>query len=279
LVAEYAAVVSVGVESFDWRTQGDEWVHRVGECLAEIEGFSVTGHRYEYDGTTEPFIEFTGVGPGGATFDTRLVIIPLQEGIYVAIVGKAEEPDEAVAEAWAQAARCATARLGGSGTDFRWTAILAPPSPRIGGAEPTLEGDATVGVFRLVPVGPPLPPLGQRQRVAPAGGDAAPHGRRAPALGARGPAGAARRHPAWMVGQPRPSSGRPDWRLGHPVLAGPPIAVATQGEVAMAGTRHRGRPAVRAALGDGRHRGRWTAVCGSDRRLAEDRTCQSLVPR
>jgi len=118
LVAEYAAVVSVGVESFDWRTQGDEWVHRVGECLAEIEGFSVTGHRYEYDGTTEPFIDFTGVGPGGATLDTRLVIIPLQEGIYVAIVGKAEEPDEAAAEAWAQAARCATARLGGSGTDF-----------------------------------------------------------------------------------------------------------------------------------------------------------------
>ncbi len=37
MVAEYAAVVSVGLESFDWRTHGDEWMHRVGECLAETE--------------------------------------------------------------------------------------------------------------------------------------------------------------------------------------------------------------------------------------------------
>jgi hypothetical protein len=154
LVAEYAAVVSVGLESFDWRTQGDEWVHRVGECLAEIEGYTVTGHKY--DGTTEPFIEFTGVGPDGATLDTRLVIIRLQEGVYVAIAGKTEEPDEAAAEAWTQAARCATARLGSPGTEFRWTATFAPPSPRIGGAEPTLKSDATIGVFRLVPVGHPL---------------------------------------------------------------------------------------------------------------------------
>ncbi len=264
MVAEYAAVVSVGVESFDWRTQGEEWVHRVGECLAEIEGFSVTGHRYEYDGTTEPFIDFTGVGPGGATLDTRLVIIPLQEGIYVAIAGKTEEPDEAAAEAWAQAARCATARLGGSGTDFRWTAILAPPSPRIGGAEPTLEGDATVGVFRLVPVGPPLPPLGQRQRVAPAGGAARP---------ARSGPWSARA--SWCCTTSPCLDGRPDWRLGHPVLAGPPIAVATQGEVAMAGTRHRGRPAVRAALGDGRHRGRWPKFdrCASPHRF----TCRPVL--
>ena len=266
MVAEYAAVVSVGVESFDWRTQGEEWVHRVGECLAEIEGFSVTGHRYEYDGTTEPFIDFTGVGPGGATLDTRLVIIPLQEGIYVAIAGKTEEPDEAAAEAWAQAARCATARLGGSGTDFRWTAILAPPSPRIGGAEPTLEGDATVGVFRLVPVGLRFRP------------SASASVWRRQAATQRRTAGALR--PLEREGQRCCTTspcldGRPDWRLGHPVLAGPPIAVATQGEVAMAGTRHRGRPAVRAALGDGRHRGRWPKFdrCASPHRF----TCRPVL--
>ena len=38
-MAEYAFVVSVGVESFDWGTQGDEWVHRVSECMAETDSF------------------------------------------------------------------------------------------------------------------------------------------------------------------------------------------------------------------------------------------------
>jgi hypothetical protein len=153
-VAEYASVASVGVESFDWEKQGDEWVHRVSECMAETDGFSVTGHKY--DDTTRPFIEFTGARRSGATLDTRLVIIPREAGVFIAVASKTEELDEAAADAWAQAAQCATLRLGASATEYHWTAIIAPPAIRITGAEPAIEGEANVGVFRLVSTGQPL---------------------------------------------------------------------------------------------------------------------------
>lgn len=124
-MAEYAFVASVGVESFDWGTQGDEWVHRVSECMAETDSFSVTGHKY--DDTTKPFIEFTGARRSGAPLDTRLVITPGEAGIFIAVAGKTEELDEAAADAWAQAARCATSRLGTPGTEYHWTAVIALP--------------------------------------------------------------------------------------------------------------------------------------------------------
>jgi hypothetical protein len=153
-VAEYASVAPVGVESFDWGKQGDEWVHRVSECMAETDRFSVTGHKY--DDTTRPFIEFTGARRSGATLDTRLVIIPREAGVFIAVASKTEELDEAAADAWAQAAQCATFRLGTSATEYHWTAIIAPPAIRITGAEPAIEGEANVGVFRLVSTGQPL---------------------------------------------------------------------------------------------------------------------------
>jgi hypothetical protein len=85
-VTEYAFVASVGVESLDWVKQGVEWVHRVSECMAETDGFSVTGHKY--DDTTKPFIEFTGAQHSGAPLDTRLVIIPREAGVFIAVAGK-----------------------------------------------------------------------------------------------------------------------------------------------------------------------------------------------
>jgi hypothetical protein len=153
-VAEYASVASVGVESFDWGTQGDEWVHRVSECMAETDRFSVTGHKY--DDTTKPFIEFTGARPSGAPLDTHLVIIPREAGVFIAVAGKTEELDEAAANAWAQAARCATLRLGTPSTEYHWTAVIAPPAIRITGSEPAIDGEANVGVFRLMSGGQPL---------------------------------------------------------------------------------------------------------------------------
>jgi hypothetical protein len=153
-VTEYAFVASVGVESLDWVKQGVEWVHRVSECMAETDGFSVTGHKY--DDTTKPFIEFTGAQHSGAPLDTRLVIIPREAGVFIAVAGKTEELDEAAADLWVQAARCATLRLGTPGTEYHWTAVIAPPAIRITGAEPYIDGEANVGVFRLVPSGQPL---------------------------------------------------------------------------------------------------------------------------
>jgi hypothetical protein len=153
-VAEYAFVASVGVESFDWAKQADEWVHRVSECMVETDGFSVTGHKY--DDTTKPFIEFTGAQRSGAPLDTRLVIIPLEAGAFIAVAGKTEELDEAAADAWIQAARCATSRLGTPATEYDWSAVIAPPAIRIGGAEPFIDSEVNVGVFRLVPSGQPL---------------------------------------------------------------------------------------------------------------------------
>jgi hypothetical protein len=153
-VADYACVASVGVESFDWSKQGDEWVHRVSECMVETGGFSVTGHKY--DDTTKPFIEFTGAYRSGTPLDTRLVIIPLGEGVFIGVAGKTQELDEAAAEAWVQAARCATSRLATPGTEYHWTAVIGPPAIRITGLEPAIDREANVGGFRLVSTGQPL---------------------------------------------------------------------------------------------------------------------------
>jgi hypothetical protein len=153
-VAEYAFIVPVEVESFDWGAQGDEWIHRVSECMEEIEGFLVTGHKY--DDTTKPFIEFAGTGRDGAPLDTRLVVIPGGPGIFIAVAGRADEPDEVAAEAWAQAARCATSRLGASSYDFQWAAFIAPPAVRITGAEPAIHGQTTFDIFRLSSAEQPL---------------------------------------------------------------------------------------------------------------------------
>jgi hypothetical protein len=153
-MAEYAFVASVGVESFDWGEQGDEWMHRVSECMEETDDFSVTGHKY--DDTTKPFIEFTGARHGGAPLDTRLVIIPQDAGVLIAVAGKTEQLDEAAADVWVQAARCATSRLGASGTEYHWTAVIAPPAIRITGAEPAIDCEANVGGFRLAPSEYPL---------------------------------------------------------------------------------------------------------------------------
>jgi hypothetical protein len=153
-VAEYAFVVPIEVESFDWGTHGDEWMHRVSECIAEIDEFSVTGHKY--DDTTRPFIEFAGIGRDGTPLDTRLVIIPRDPGVSIAVAGMAEEPDEGAAQAWMQAARCATSRLGASPSKFQWGAFMAPPAIRITGAEPAIEGETSFDVFRLTSAGQPL---------------------------------------------------------------------------------------------------------------------------
>ena len=153
-MAEYAFVVPIGVESFDWGMQGDEWMHRVGECMAEIEGFSVTGRKY--DDTTRPFIEFAGIGRNDAPLDTRLVLVPRGPGVFIAVAGTTEEPDEDAAEAWVEAARCATSRLGSSQREFQWTAFIAPPAIRITGSEPAIDGEAIIDMFRVTSDGQPL---------------------------------------------------------------------------------------------------------------------------
>jgi hypothetical protein len=153
-MAEYAFVTSVGVESFAWDEQADEWMHRVSDCMGETGDFLVAGRKY--DDTTKPFIEVTGVRRSGAPLDTRLVIIPHETGALIGVAGKTEELDEAAAEVWVQAARCATLRLGTPGTEYQWTAVIAPPAIRITGAEPAIDGEANVGGFRLVPSELPL---------------------------------------------------------------------------------------------------------------------------
>ncbi len=79
-------------------------MHRVSECMAETDSFSVTGHKY--DDTPKPFIEFTGARRSGALLDTRLVIIPGEPGVFIAVAGMTEELDEAAADACASGALC-----------------------------------------------------------------------------------------------------------------------------------------------------------------------------
>jgi hypothetical protein len=151
----YAVIVEIGVESVDWKTQGDEWLHRVSECMRDIKGFGITGHKF--DTTTAPFIEVTSTRSDGTTNDTQFLIVPLDAGLFVAVGSRADDqPDEAAAGAWAQAARCATERLGSRGTEFEWTALLGPPAVRISGAEPAIDGEAMIGPFHVASAEQPM---------------------------------------------------------------------------------------------------------------------------
>jgi hypothetical protein len=149
---EYKDIVEIAVEAIDWKTHADEWLHRVGRCMTGVDGYAVTGHRY--DMTTEPFIEVTSTMADGSAHDTQFLVLPLDDGVLIASgTREGDQPSEAASEAWARAARCATEGLGTAGTSFAWTAVLGPPPIRMGGTEVAINNEATVGPFHISSAG------------------------------------------------------------------------------------------------------------------------------
>jgi hypothetical protein len=132
---------------------GDEWFVRLAECSSAMGG-QVTGHLR--DATTGPFIEVRGLTQNGSGSDTRLLVLPLDRSLALFAGGRDEPPDEDVIAYWLDAAKCATKRLGLEGEPQRWSALVGPPSPRIGGMETTVSETFRVGPFVLLPERRPL---------------------------------------------------------------------------------------------------------------------------
>lgn len=151
--ASHSWLRQLGVESLVDPSRGDEWFVRLAECSSTMGG-QVTGH--VRDATTGPFIEVRGLTQDRRSSDTRLFILPLDGSLALFAGGSDEPPDEDVIAYWLEVAKCATKRLGLAGEPQSWSALVGPPSPRIGGMEATLAETCTVGPFVLLPEPRPL---------------------------------------------------------------------------------------------------------------------------
>jgi hypothetical protein len=144
----YSWIRELGVESLADPSRGDEWFVRLAECSSTLGG-RVTGHLM--DATTGPFIEVRGLTQGGRDSDTRLLVLAVDRSLALFAGGRDQPPDEDVIAHWLEAAHCATKRLGLEGEPQRWSALIGPPSPRIGGMETTLSEPFKVGPFVVRP--------------------------------------------------------------------------------------------------------------------------------
>jgi hypothetical protein len=144
----YSWVRELGVESLVTESSGDEWFHRLAECVL-AKGGQVT--RRLKDATTGPFIEVNGTLHNGESTDTRLLVWPIDGGLALFAGGRDEPPDEEACSLWLDAARCATTRLGLEGEPQHWSALIGPPQPRVGGSEATLGETVAIGPFVLEP--------------------------------------------------------------------------------------------------------------------------------
>jgi hypothetical protein len=120
--------------------------------MAPVPDYSIVGHKH--DMTTGPFIEVSSTATNPAASDTQFLILPIEDGLLVAAgTREGDIPDADAMEAWAQAARGATAALGAPGQPFDWTALIGPPYVRISGDEVSLQTPGAVGPFRISSAG------------------------------------------------------------------------------------------------------------------------------
>jgi hypothetical protein len=127
-----------------WQDQGDEWLHWFAESVRS-EALATTGHKY--DSTTEPFLQ-VGLSKEGSPLGTVTLIGVTSAGIVVFAAGAGDVDERLLAQLEA-AADVATGRLGDSGGDHSWTAIIGHSPDRIVGLERRLDVVATVGAMRL----------------------------------------------------------------------------------------------------------------------------------
>src|SRR5260370_16919225 len=135
--------------------QGDEWLHRLAECVAAAGGH-VDGTRI--DATTQPFVEVRGTLPTDRSSESLLLLLPLGEALLLFVGGIQEPPDEDAWTLWLSAARCATERLGPAGVRFREPAPIAPPYPPIAGLETPPSPQTPAAPAQSNPPPSPSPP-------------------------------------------------------------------------------------------------------------------------
>ncbi|MEU8123576.1 hypothetical protein AB0C21_33090 [Spirillospora sp. NPDC049024] len=147
----YEWVEFIGTLALPWGVQGDEWVRRVQENIKQMEGVDGTG--IKNDLTTQPFIELR-MTCSGSEVDTRLLVLPLQDGqgIQIGFGGRTGKIDEPVAEMWASAISKASDELG-SKEKHGWTALIGQYPEKVGTYTIRLADNGEVGGMSLTSTG------------------------------------------------------------------------------------------------------------------------------
>lgn len=135
--------------SLDWAADGDEFLRRLRDQLAEVTGVPVAGLfmttvPFERDGSKHWYRRYTFSGP---TLATALAGLPLKDGGWLLAV-EATDISQAETEArvWVAAIRGARASMGGT-SHHPWWAVVAPTSPLA--AALVLNGNHTLSEITL----------------------------------------------------------------------------------------------------------------------------------
>jgi hypothetical protein len=141
---------TIGACDIDWSTQGDEWLSRFRDAgAAASPEVTVGGVRLTAD--TGPFVEVL-LRSGGTDLSTLLLVLPLPNQV-VFFAASDQPPDFALVSQLGDTVSGAIALLGTPGSDHAWTAIIGNIAKRVGGMEKRLNGEATVGPFRIASSG------------------------------------------------------------------------------------------------------------------------------
>jgi hypothetical protein len=145
-MANYPWTIGLDVLALDWMTQGDEWGHWFSEELGKrCPGMGVLS--ITFDANTQPFVRLS-LGDTSSSIDTVVLIGVSAQGTHVFAAGN-EEPRSELIEHLSAASHSATMRMGDSGSQHAWTAILGYLPQRLSGLECVLAEEATVGHMRL----------------------------------------------------------------------------------------------------------------------------------
>ena len=107
----------------------------------------------KFDITTQPFVEVRCAAKEGVTERPPLLIAPLVNETIALFVG-GDKPDGKSVVMWQRATQHAAENIGKEGPLHEWSAILGPPSARMGGTEVLLAEEGHIGPFTLVSADP-----------------------------------------------------------------------------------------------------------------------------
>lgn len=117
--------------SLDWNKQGDEWLARFEQVLAEHDsGIRMTG--FTNDDTTKPCIDVKTANPDIPAAQWILSLAVIEQGFLLLIAqDRIDETPAKVVDAWLDAAKEATESLGKNYPKHNWSAIIGPAPSRM----------------------------------------------------------------------------------------------------------------------------------------------------
>jgi hypothetical protein len=120
--------------------QGDEWLHRFTQAMAEA---SIPVEEQRHDATTTPFIRITL-----RQVETVVLLADAADSVVVLLAGPSIAA-ESLLSAVDSALQHATRTLGQDGEPIPWTAIIGPSPDRPGHRASRLDTEVSIGPMRL----------------------------------------------------------------------------------------------------------------------------------